>query len=109
MVPGRPLLAGPLEVDPLLLLGGHLQAAVYAVPEGLLHSQEVLETGIITVELCLFVCHLWQLLVRSDLGPLRGQQAQEGEEVVASLPPDLLSPDVLEQVSGEDNVGREKN
>ena len=56
VVPGRPLLAGPLEVDPLLLLGGHLQAAVHTVPEGLLHSQEVLETGINTVKLCLFVC-----------------------------------------------------
>ena len=45
VVPGRPLLAGPLHVDPLLLLGGHLQAAVDAVPDGLLHRQEVQKTG----------------------------------------------------------------
>jgi hypothetical protein len=45
VVPGRPLLAGPLHVDPLLLLGGHLQAPVDAVPEGLLNRQEVLKTG----------------------------------------------------------------
>ena len=44
VVPGQPLLAGPLHVGPLLLLGGHLQAAVDAVPEGLLHWQEVLKT-----------------------------------------------------------------
>ena len=56
VVPGRPLLAGPLHMDPLLLLGGHLQAAIDAVPEGLLHRQEVLETGIVIVKLCLFVC-----------------------------------------------------
>ena len=54
VIPGRPLLAGPLHVDPLLLLGEHLQAAVDAVPEGLLHWQEVLKTGIVTVKLCLF-------------------------------------------------------
>ena len=45
VVPGRPVLAGPRHVDSLLLLGGHLQAAVDAVPEGLLHQQEVLKTG----------------------------------------------------------------
>ena len=55
VVPGRPLLAVPLHVEPLLLLGGHLQAAVDAVPEGLLHRQEVLETGFVIVKLCLFV------------------------------------------------------
>ena len=54
VIPGRPLLAGPLHVDPLLLLGEHLQAAVDAVPEGLLHWQEVLKTGIVTFKLCLF-------------------------------------------------------
>ena len=43
VVPGRPHLAGPLHVDPLLLLRGHLQAAVDAVPEGLLNRQEVLK------------------------------------------------------------------
>ena len=45
VVPGRPLLAGPLHVDTLLLLGGHLQAPVDAVPEGLLNRQEELKTG----------------------------------------------------------------
>ena len=45
VVPGRPLLAGPLHVDPLLLLGRHLLAAVDAVPERLVHWQEVLKTG----------------------------------------------------------------
>ena len=45
VVPGWPLLAGPLHVDHLLLLGGHLEAPVDAVPEGLLNRQEVLKTG----------------------------------------------------------------
>ena len=58
---------------------------------------------------CLFVCHLGQLLGRCHPSPHAGQQAQEGEEVVSPLLLDFLPPDILEQLTGEDNVARDNN
>ena len=98
VLPWLPLLALPLDVDPVFLLRAELLGTVDTVPLGGHHLGEIL--GKRVVSFCMFPLNSHLVVSAGNilLLLLGGDDVEEGEEVVAALPVHLPGPQVDGQV-----------